>query len=278
MEKNFNANVNTSHETHHIIDVSDRMYKLPVTLISVLAVFLAGYLVYSFKALPQNTPREINISGEGKAIVKPDIAMISFGVTAKAAKSQDAVNQSNEKMNDVIKTVKGLGVEDNDIQTTYYSLSPVYGSDVQSVGVSDRSMIYPYPVPNNKIVGYSLEQQIQVKIRNFDKINSILDGATASGANMVGSLQFTVDDMEKVRAEARGKAIEQAKEKAEMLGEQTGLDIEKIVNISEGYGGGYPVSYGQGYAGVAMEKSVAPDIQPGQMEVVITVTLTYRVE
>jgi len=48
--------------------------------------------------------------------------------------------------------------------------------------------------------GYSLDQKITVKIRNFDKINDILDKATASGANDVGQLQFTVDDMEKIKA------------------------------------------------------------------------------
>ncbi len=258
-------------ETKHTIDLSNRMYKLPIALISVLAVFLAGYLVYSFKALPQNAPREINVSGEGRAYAKPDVAMISFGAHTEAKKSQDAVNENNKIMNAVIKSIKDLGVEDKDIQTTLYNLMPLYDYGVVP-------MMYSYPVSNKRTFkGYSLDQQIMVKIRNFDKISEIMDKAALNGANTIGELQFTVDNMEKVRAEARSKAIAQAKEKASGMFSAAGLSRTKIVNISEGYSN-YPQSM---YATVMEMKdsdSTAPSIQTGQEEINVTVTLTYQVK
>ena len=159
--------INTNLETTHTIDLSDRLYRLPIAMISVVALFLAGFLVYEFKALPQNTPHEIQVSGEGKAYAKPDVAVISFGANTQALKSREVVEQNNQIMNQVIQSIKELGVQDKDIKTTLYNLSPTYD-------YTQRGRIFK---------GYSLDQQVQVKIRNFDKISDILDKAASTGAN-----------------------------------------------------------------------------------------------
>ncbi len=232
-------------------------------MISVVAVFGLGYLWYSFNALPQNAPHEITVSGDGRAYAKPDVALIIFGAHTEAIKSQDAVSQNNTIMNAVTAAAKGLGVADKDIQTVGYDLQPKYNYTQNGGQV---------------FVGYSLDQKIQVKIRNFDNINAILDGATKNGANTTGSLQFTVDDMEKVKSEARADAIKQAKEKASSMFDAAGLSGAKIVNISEGYNNYPQPMYATGLASPMAKDSVAPSIQTGQQEVDVTVTLTYRIK
>jgi len=244
------------------IELSNKFFKLITALIVVIAVFLVGELLYQFKSLPQNYPKEITVSGEGKTFAKPDIALVNLGVNTQGLKSQDVVDKNNKIMNQVIQSVKGLGVDDKDIQTIAYNLSP----------------LYDYKESGRVFRGYTLDQQIQVKIRDFGKINDILDRATSDGATAVGNLQFTVDDMEKVRAEARAKAIEQAKQKALTLVGQAGLKIERLVNISEGYGPSPAPFYGQSFAGATIKESVSPQIQTGQLEVNSTITLTYRVK
>jgi len=282
METNINANVGTSLETNHTLDFSDRLYKVAIAFIAVLGVALAGWVFYQFSALPQNTPHEISVSGEGTAYLKPDVALVSFGVSTQAMKSQDAVNQNNTKMNAVIDAIKSTGVQDQDIQTTLYNLTPVYDYNypvpmgVPVNGRSESSMIYPSPVPGGRTFnGYSLEQQVSVKIRNFDAINSVLDKAAAAGATNIGQLSFTIDNPEVARSEARAKAIENAKEKLNNIASQSGLSIGKLVNVNEGYNNWPQPIY-------ALEKaesgSVAPQIQTGQMEVSVSVTLTYQVK
>lgn len=273
-----NTKVKAGLETNHIVDLSDKLYKIILAIIVLASIYIIGKMAYDFKALPQNYPREIYVTGEGKALVKPDIAMINFGVTSEAAKSQDAVSQNNEKMNAVIQAIKDLGVEDKDIKTISYNLYPIYGFERVITGSGGGVMPMYFPVPENQITGYRLDQQVEVKIRNLDKINEIVDKVTASGANTVSSPQFTVDNMEKVREEARIMAIKQAKEKAMVLVNQAGLKIDRLINISEG-GYGYPI-YGLGGASVAKEAVVAPtpQIEPGQTEVNVTVTLTYRIK
>ncbi len=246
-------------KTTKTIELSNRFFILIVILIIGIVVSYIGGVVYQFKSLPQNYPQQISVNGQGKAFVKPDIALVNFGMNVQGLKSQDVVDKNNQIMNTVIKSIKNLGVLDKDIQTTLYNLTPVYD-------YTEKGRIFK---------GYSLQQQISVKIRNFEKISGILDAAVLDGANTVGDLQFAVDDPVKYQAEARAKAIEQAKEKAMSLVNQAGLKIDKLINISEGYAPTPQPLYAQGVGMMKESASVAPQIQTGQMEVDSTVTLTY---
>jgi hypothetical protein len=282
METNINTNVGTSLETSHTLDFSDRVYKVTIAFIAVLGVIGAGWVGAQFGALPQNAPHEISVSGTGKAYIKPDIATVTFGAHAEAPKSQDAVNQSNAKMNAIIAAIKSQGVEDKDIQTTGYNLSPVYSYErpvAAPMGVKSGAVSTPvyYPMPGNQVItGYALDQQVSVKIRNFDNINSILDKATAAGATDVGDLQFSVDNPETITAQARALAIADAKKKLADIMQQSGLQVGKLVNISEGYNNYPQPMYATGMAKDSVA-ATAPQIQTGQQEVDSNVTLTYQV-
>ncbi|MEK7562241.1 MAG: SIMPL domain-containing protein [Patescibacteria group bacterium] len=244
-------------------DLSNRLYYLILAIV----IGVVGYLVldmgfYTFAVLPNQDIKTIVVSGEGKVFVKPDVAIIALGVKTEAKKSDDAVNKNNEKMNVIIKAVKDLGIEAKDIQTTAYNLYPVYN-------YTERS--------GNNLTGYSLDQQITVKVRNFDKISSVLDAATVNGANNVGNLQITVDDPETAKVEARAKAIEQAKQKAAEMAKNSGLKLGKVIDVQESSYNNYPIPYVMGETVLSKAASAAPDIQAGEQEVTSTVSLTYKV-
>ena len=112
--------------------------------------------------------------------------------------------------------MKDSGVEEKDIQTTQYSITPEYNWTERGGRI---------------FVGYVITQQITVKIRDFDNIGSILDKATADGANSVGDLQFTIDDVEAVIAEAREKRKMTQKQLAERIGTSQSV-IARIENPS----------------------------------------------
>ncbi len=243
------------------IDLSNKVYKLVIAVIVLMAIFYFGQLVYNFQTLPQNYPQEISVSGQGKVYAKPDVAVLVLGVENRGAKISDIVKDSTDKMNKIIKDIKDSGVDEKDIQTTQYTITPEYNWTEKAGRI---------------FVGYVLTQQVTVKIRDFEKVGNILDKAITDGANAIGDLRFTIDSPEKAQAEARQKAIAQAKEKAQTLAKQSGLKIVKLINVFEG--GYYPQPvYGKG-GGVAMESAnVAPQIQPGQMDIDSTVILIYRV-
>jgi len=137
-----------------------------------------------------------------------------------------------------------------------------------------------YPISNqNRVAGYTLEQDVQVKIRDFTKIGDILSQATAAGSNLVGDLQFTIDNPEQFRDQARAKAISQAKTNAQNLAKESGIGLGKIINVYEGYSSS-PIMYSSAKAmgGGITDSAPVPVVQPGQQEIDVTINLTYKVK
>ena len=200
----------------------------------------------------------ISVTGEGKIYTKPDIAMVSISVVSEGKRVIEVQNENTKKINKVIKFLKDSGIEEKDIKTINYNLSPQYVYEERKTPI---------------IVGYSLSQVLEVKIRILDKVGDILEGATEQGVNEINSLYFKVDKDEEVKEEARKLAIDDAKKKAEKLASQLGVKLVKISSFSEG-GGETPVyrnlEYGVGGGG-------APQIQVGENEIIISVTLTYEI-
>jgi len=244
-------------------EISDRLFSVFVVLIFGIIFFLIAQILLGFKGLPENYPREITVSAQGKAFVKPDIALIKLGVTTEGMKIQEIVQENSEKMNNILKEIKDLGIEEKDVQTVRYDLSPRY----------------EYWEKGQRIFkGYTLTQEIRVKIRDFEKIGEVLEKSTKIGANLVGELQFSVDEPEKIREIARKEAIDKAKEKAGQIASQSGLKLVKLINVYENY---YPIPISPApykeMAGIGGEFPAVPTIQPGEEEVTVTVNLVYRV-
>jgi uncharacterized protein YggE len=253
-----------------------KTFMLVSILVVVLILFLFELMGYQQKMLDQQNQNQITVSGEGKVYAKPDVAIVSLGVTVQGKTVADVTKLGTDKMNAVIAVIKALKIDEKDIQTTNYSLTPTYENSVTPVA----SMMYPSgTVTNSSILsGYSLDQNVQVKIRDFTKIGDVLSQATASGANLVGDLQFTIDNPEQFKEQARATAIKDAKTNAQNLAKESGINLGKIINVYEGYNSS-PVMYDSAKVMSAGASSSAPvpTIQPGQQEVDVTINLTYKV-
>lgn len=213
--------------------------------------------------------------GEGKVYAKPDVAMIQIGYASSANTVGAAQNQANETINKVTNQIKALGIADADIQTTNYSINPNFNNSGEPMPVDAMEMM-PSRGGAVKITGYNINVNMQIKVRDFQKINQVIDVATANGANQVGGLSFTVDDPKKFQNEARKKAIADAKENASVIAGETGLTLGKIVNVYESTGGPGNFPYAM-TKDVAMSADGAPtEIQPGQTEITSQVTLSYE--
>jgi hypothetical protein len=204
----------------------------------------------------------IIVSGEGKVFAKPDIGEVTISVLSQASTVALAQKDNVNRMNVVTKAIKDLGVKDEDLKTINYQVNPRYD----------------YSNGRSTIIGYEVRQSLQVKIRELDKAPQILEKATSSGANEVSSLNFTIDDQDKVKNEARKEAIEKAKTKAQDLAASLGVNLGKIVNFSENYGTTpYPVYYESAKALGMGGGGAAPDIQTGQNEINAGVSITYEI-
>lgn len=237
--------------------------------------FAFWYLVSGWNiATDGQIPRQLNVSGEGKVAVRPDVAIFTVGVVTQAKKVSEAQTGNTGNSNAIIDFLKEQGIEERDIKTVNYSIFP-------QQRYFDMSC-YSFPCPPSRppeIVGYEVRHTLEVKIRDLNKVDVTLAGVVDKGANEVGSVRFSVDDEEKVREEARQKAIANAKEKAEALAKDLGVRLTRIVAFSESGGMPYPVRFealGKGGGGDFGGATPAPQIEPGEQEIQSFVTVVYE--
>ncbi len=212
----------------------------------------------------------ISVSATGEVYTKPDLALTSFSVVSEAKTVAAALNDNTQKMNAVNSFVKSQGVEDKDLKTTGFNISPRYEYQKQ-VGCV-------FNCPSERVlVGYEVRQSLQVKIRDMGKIGQIIEGAANAGANQVGNLQFTVDDQDELKKQAREKAINEAKAKAKELSSQLGVSLIRITNFSEGSASPRFMTFDVADEAMGMGGVEAPKIETGENKITVTVTITYEI-
>lgn len=238
----------------------------------ILGVYLFGLARNAWKAndyigKSPDYKNIISVDGTGKVTAKPDVAVINIGVIAEATTVAKAQKDSADKMNAITKAIKDeFKIEDKDLQTTNYSVNPKYD----------------WTSGTQKIIGYTVNQSLTVKVRNLDKAGDVLARATDLGANSVNGPQFTIDDPTALRAQAREQAIKQAKDKARVISDQVGVGLGRIIGFTEGMTGG-PVNYyttdavGLGMGGASPKMAPAPAIEAGSQEITVSVSISYEI-
>ncbi len=254
-------------------------YRFVPALTVILSLFLVMQTVNAIKtngAIGENgTPSNIiTVSGQGEAFAVPDIATFSFGASATGKDVADAQQKVNTIVKAAIDTVKGLGVDEKDIQTSDYSAYPKYeyiNGVCSSNGVCRPS--------TQNLVGYEVSETITVKVRKVDDAGKILGAVGSTGVTNVSGLSFTVDDQSGIEREARAEAIADAKEKAEALAKDLGVKIVRIVSFNES-NGGYPMpmyAKAEMAMGGADAVSNSATVATGQNKISSNVTITYQI-
>lgn len=250
-----------------------------VIIITLLAFILSSFVfaIYYAKSIKQPIfDRTFGVTAEGKAVSVPDIAEFNFSVLTQGGKDIGKLQKENtDKANKIIEFLKSSGVEEKDIRTQNYSVDPRYQNFSCPVPIDGEVRLCPLP----EITGYSINQTVSVKIRDFTKTGEALDGVVKNGANSVSQLFFKIDDITAFQNKAREEAIQKAKEKAESIAKAGGFKIGKLLMIDEGANFPPPV-YGTTY-GVAEfgggPQLKSPEIQPGSQEITVSVTLRYEI-
>lgn len=235
-------------------------------LLAILSLFVLLFCFFKFgpkipiSIISQEKGEPLVVTGEGKVSVTPDIAIVNLGIEESGASLKQVQGNVNNKSNNLVSTVKKLGVGEGDIKTTAYNIYPNYDYDSQPA----------------KITGYRVSINYQVKVKDFDKVNDLLVKATESGANIIGDITFDINEATKNKKlqEAREEAVGKAKEKAEGLAKAAGISLGKIINVSESQGV-VPLRYSAAKEGAG--GAIQPDIQPGETELSVTVSLSYEI-
>lgn len=256
-----------------------KTYKNHFFVAAAVVVLLLGFWYMKTYARSVPPTRTFTVQGEGEVVAIPDIALISFSVLTEGGKDLAALQKENtEKGNIIIAFLKENGVEKKDIKTQSYRINPRYQNyscDGQFLGSSE-------PCPPSEIVGYSIFQEVVVKVRALGSAGSLVSGAVAQGANTVSGPDFTIDEPELLQNEARAKAVASARVKAVLLSKAGGFRLGKPVSIYEGYATPFPVRYSlESTQALGMDGDMAgipaPEFEPGSEDIRATVSVTYEI-
>lgn len=220
----------------------------------------------------------VSVTGQGKVAYQPDIAKVTLGVQIdKVAKADDALNQLNAKIKNVVAAVKAVGIADEDITTQNYSLYTQYDY-VNSVSINGGGS-------TSVVSGYNANEQVLVKVtdvaNNKERLNKVIAEASKAGANQVLGIAFEPSNLEELKQQARLKAMADARSKARGLAGVAGVRLKKVVgwweNLVQAPGINTPYYDGKGGMGGGSGISATPTIPTGNQEIIIEESINYQI-
>ncbi len=247
--------------------------------IALLCVSFAaiGFGMNNFDAMkhPNGQVASVSVSGDGEVTAKPDIATVTFTVRESAKSVPEAQKLVETKIATGIKELKSLGVDDKDTKTLSYNVSPKY--EYQNGACTQ----YGCGPSKSTIVGYEVTQSVTVKVRKVEQAGDVFGMLGKANITEISGPDFTVDDMDKLQAEAKALAIKKAQAKAEATAKSLGVSLGSIIQFSEDNGGYYPVMYRATAGMAAMSADVKTEqvsLPQGENVIKSRVTITYTLK
>ena len=206
----------------------------------------------------EKNPRQVTVVGSGQVQGVPDTLTADVGIEFTAPDVTTAMNQTNDRQQAVINALTGAGVDRKDISTTEVSLQPQHDSSVDIIS------------------GYRANNSIRVKIHPTDKASHVLAVIVGTGgdATRINSVSYSIADDSQLVKDARTRAFQDAKNRAEQYAQLSGLRLGKIISISEASGGASNVPPAPPRGGMA--ESVP--LEPGQQTVSFSVTAVWQLQ
>lgn len=232
----------------------------------------ASVLAAALPALAQERPLAeipvpvIRVTGEGSASARPDMAILTLGVLREADTAKAALDANSAAMAQVIAALKAAGIDEKDLQTSGFRVDPRYVYPQQQAdGVT----------PPPRIVGYTVSNQITVRVRFLERLGELLDKVITLGVNSEGGIQFVNAEPGQIVAAARTAAVKDAAARALTLADAAGLKLGSILEIAETQGRPGPVPLSRGKMAMAAEASVP--VEAGENEYNVSVSVTFEI-
>lgn len=218
-----------------------------------------------------NQVEGIWVSGTGKVTVTPDVATLQLGIEAQEASVGEAQAKASEAMDKVMTALTSNGVAEKDVQTQYFRIR--------------QRTRWDEAQQQEVVIGYRVTNQVVAKIRDMDKVSTVIDAVVAAGGDYtrINNLNFAVDDPSAYYDEAREKAMADAKDKAEQIASLAGMKLGDPTYISEGIvtpvsrGAVYGLSAPMPVPAPAPAPAPAPSISPGEIEISVNMQIAYSI-
>lgn len=206
--------------------------------------------------------RLMTVTGEGIVAAAPDMAWVSIGVSHDAPKAGDAMAQMSQAMTAVLAELAAAGIAAADLQTGQLTLEARF--DYSS----------PDGVP--KMLGYTAATMVEVRVRDLDKLGSVLDAVVDEGANRLGGIRFDLSEKDAVMADARRAAVADARARAMLFAEAAGVALGDLQTLTES--GGYAAPMPMFDMRMEAAGNMPVPVAAGEVNFQAMVTMVYVIE
>jgi uncharacterized protein YggE len=196
------------------------------------------------------------------------MAVLVLTVTREAETAREALDANSSAMQDVLAAMEAESIKTRDLQTSGFSIQPKY------VYPQQRSSTDREPP---RIVGYTVRNSLTVRVRDIASLGKILDKSVTLGVNEGGNITFSNDDPSAAITEARVLAMKDAMGKAKTLAEAGGVQLGRLLEISEQSFNPGPMPMVRAERSMAMAADAVP-VATGENTYRVSVNVTYAIE
>lgn len=179
----------------------------------IFLVFFSQTCLAQYKALNNN---KFYVSGDAIIRIAPNQVIMDLGVMSRGKDLVKTKVDNSLKIKNAIEYCVSHGILRKYIQTDFVNINPHYSYD------KDIEIDY-----------YSVYQGVSIVIEDISKYEKMLTDLLVIGINKINNIRFRTTELKKYRFKVRKMAIEAAKEKAEFLTKEVGMELGKILNVSE---------------------------------------------
>lgn len=212
--------------------------------------------------------RTISVSGSGMVTLVPDLAYVTVGVRTEDPDAGSAVEGNNLQTQAVIDAMLALGVAEEDVRTTNFSI------------YTFEDYVEPFVEgTTTRNSRYVVENSVSVTVRDLSVIGDLLSAAVDAGANNIWGIQFDVADKTEALATARSLAVDDAIARATELAGYAEVEVGEVISINM-QSGGFPVPY-QGLGGGAemmAESTIPVPVTPGLLSVSVDIGMVFEIQ
>lgn len=248
-----------------------------ILAISMLAAsIIAGSQMTTAAAQTQQTDQDkekptVSTSGSATVKVDPDKVSVTIGVETNGKTAAEAAAENAELMEKILAALRALGIADDQIATSNYSVFPVY-----EMVYPPCIEIYPQPPeckPTNQIVGYRTMNSIVVTVESKADVGRIIDAAVEAGANNISGAYFFVSEerQQEIRNSLIERAVLNAKARAEMAAGAIGMHVAGVRSISLS-----DVYFPPIYRGLAEDAQT--QVFPGLQTITMNVQVVFEID
>ncbi len=233
-----------------------------IRFLSFCFVFLTGISVH---ASNQDVPK-LQLSASASISKPADELHMKIGVITLGDTAEEALKENSRKMQDVITSIRTAGLNQDDYETSHFSINPTYSPYPQN----------PSPNWKQSIIGYEVTNSILVHTAQLDIAGKIIDLANRAGANSISDIRFGLHSSRTYWTEALSAAGANAVSDAQAIADATGVQLVRVLSISLNHTQVHSPQLSLPSM-ARMGGDAAPPIEPGEVTIEANVTLVYEI-